>query len=64
MNDQKSAIKEALKLTEEVWAEMLRGHYEDILQDAVYLQINVNRIVWKLNERLKDETAMLKGEKT
>ncbi len=56
MNDQKAKIAKALRLTESVWKEMLAGNCEDVLQEAVYLQTMVNRIVWKLNERLNDRS--------
>lgn len=55
MNDQKAKIAEALRLTESVWKEMLAGNCEEVLQEAVYLQTMVNRIVWKLNDRLNGE---------
>jgi hypothetical protein len=34
-----------------VWTEIMDGHTErGVLQEAVYAQTSVNRIVWKLNE--------------
>lgn len=34
-----------------VWAEIMDGHTErGVLQEAVYAQTSINRIVWKLNE--------------
>ena len=34
-----------------VWEEMKNGNIEDnLLQTAVYAQIDINRIVWKLND--------------
>lgn len=34
-----------------VWEEMENGNIEDnLMQTAVYVQVNTNRIVWKLNE--------------
>ena len=34
-----------------VWEEMKNGNIEDdLMQTAVYVQIDINRIVWKLNE--------------
>ena len=38
-------------LISSVWEEMRKGHIESgIGQTAVNIQVNVNRIVWKLNE--------------
>ena len=34
-----------------VWEEMKNGNIEDnLMQTAVYAQIDINRIVWKLND--------------
>lgn len=57
MVSQKYRIVDALRQMENVWTEILNGKCEDdILQDAVYLQTMVNRIVWKLNERLNERS--------
>ncbi len=45
----------AESLVSSVWEEFLNGSIdEENLQIAVDLQVNVNRIVWKLNE-VRDE---------
>lgn len=45
----------AYSLVDSIWAEFVDGKIdEDILQEAVYLQTDVNRIVWKLNQRRAD----------
>lgn len=45
----------AESLVSSVWEEFLNGSIdEENLQIAVNLQVNVNRIVWKLNE-VRDE---------
>ena len=47
---QKERIQEANKLLSQVWSEMELGYVDDdCLQDAVYCQVDINRIVWKLN---------------
>ena len=47
---QKDRLIEANKILSQVWSEMELGYIdEDCLQDAVYCQIDINRIVWKLN---------------
>ena len=37
-------------LVDSVWEEIRNGKSENVLQLAVDIQVNVNRIVWKLNE--------------
>lgn len=52
---QKDRIQEANKLLSQVWSEMEQGYIDDdCLQDAVYCQVDINRIVWRLNS-LKDK---------
>lgn len=49
--NQGQRISDALLLAEMVYDEILDGKIEPgVLQEAVYLQTTVNRIVWKLNE--------------
>ena len=38
-----------------IWDEVRNGNAENILQDMVYIQADVNRIVWKLNEMISNE---------
>lgn len=38
-----------------LWDEVRNGNAENILQDMVYIQADVNRIVWKLNEMISNE---------
>lgn len=37
-------------LVDSVWEEIRNGKSENVLQLAADIQVNVNRIVWKLNE--------------
>lgn len=42
----------AFSLLDSIWEEMAAGKIESgLLQTAVYAQTDINRIVWKLNER-------------
>ena len=46
----------AFSLIDSVWEEMTNGIVEDdMLQIAVNMQTDVNRIVWALNRRMSDE---------
>lgn len=45
----------ALSLLEGLWEEIGDGEAEDILQEAVYAQVYINRIVWKLNEKERED---------
>lgn len=38
-----------------IWDEARNENAENILQDMVYIQADVNRIVWKLNEMISNE---------
>ena len=38
-----------------IWDEVRSGNNENILQDMVYIQADVNRIIWKLNEMQNEE---------
>ena len=38
-----------------IWDEVRNGNAENILQDMVYIQADVNSIVWKLNEMISNE---------
>lgn len=39
-------------MMKEIYEEMLQGHVErGLLQQAVDMQVYINRIVWKLNEK-------------
>lgn len=38
-----------------IWDEVRNGSAENILQEMVYIQADVNRIVWKLNEIISNE---------
>lgn len=41
----------AFTLVDSIWKEFTTGKIEDgLLQEAVYLQTDVNRIIWKLND--------------
>lgn len=41
----------AFTLVDSIWEEFTTGKIEDgLLQQAVYLQTDVNRIIWKLND--------------
>ena len=46
----------ATSLLESVWDEVVEGVVEgdDLLQEVTYAQTFVNRLSWKLNERLND----------
>ena len=51
-------IKEAENLLSQVWQEMEQGYIDedwDLLQEAVYCQVNINRIVYKLNIELEKQ---------
>lgn len=49
---QMEKIQEANKLLSSIWDEFLHGSVdESILQTAVYCQVDINRIVYELNER-------------
>lgn len=50
-------IKEAENLLSRVWQEMEQGYIDedDMLQDAVYCQVNIDRIVYKLNIELEKQ---------
>lgn len=50
-------IKMALGIIEDIWAEMLQGKKEQILQNAVYVQAAINRIVWRLNTDMEGDDA-------
>ena len=39
----------------QIWEEFQEGNIEDILQVSVYAQTFLNRIVWKLNERMNND---------
>ncbi len=39
----------------QIWEEFQEGNIEDILQVSVYAQTFLNRIVWKLNERMNHD---------
>lgn len=41
----------------QIWEEFQEGNIEDILQVSVYAQISLNRIVWKLNERMNHDKS-------
>lgn len=46
----------AFTLIDSVWEEITNGTVEDdMLQIAVNMQTDVNRIVWALNRRMSDE---------
>lgn len=44
----------ASSLLDGLWEEIRKGEAENILQEAVYAQQSINRIVWKLNERMNE----------
>lgn len=53
MSSQLDRIKRADDLLSTVYEEMLNGDIEDVcLQAAVFTQVTVNRIVFKLNEEV------------
>lgn len=39
----------------QIWEEFEEGNIEDILQVSAYAQTFLNRIVWKLNERMNHD---------
>lgn len=45
----------AYDLIDSVWSEVREGKAEDILQTVVNVQVDVNRLVWKLNEIMEVE---------
>ena len=51
-------LKEVGKTLENIWEEMSQGYVDEddfnLLQEAVYCQVDINRIVWKLNSLLFD----------
>ena len=50
-------LKEAGTTLMHIWDEMCKGYIDDeyeLIQEAVYLQTDINRIVWKLNSILFD----------
>ena len=52
MMSQRDKLNEADTLLSEVWEEMVRGKVEDnAMQEAVNVQVMIDRIVWLLNER-------------
>lgn len=55
MKSQSERMATALSLLEGLWEEISEGEAEDILQEAVYAQVYINRIVWKLNEKESEE---------
>ena len=54
---QHERIKEVYNLLSQVWEEMEQGYIDedDMLQDAVYCQVNIDRIVYKLNIELEKQ---------
>lgn len=50
-------IKQAEEILSQVWQEMEQGYIDedDMLQDAVYCQVNIDRIVYKLNVELEKQ---------
>lgn len=50
-------INIATSLLESVWDEVVEGDVEDdnLLQAIVYAQTYVNRLSWKLNERMNND---------
>lgn len=47
---QKERLEQACQLLSQVWEEMRLGYIDDdAIQTAVYCQVDINRIVWKLN---------------
>ena len=51
----------ASSLLEGLWEEIRKGEAENILQEAVYAQQSINRIVWKLNEKTDEVRNGNKG---
>lgn len=54
---QEERLEIAFDLLDKVWSEMVDGNVEDspgLLQQAVYIQTDANRIVWLLN-KMRDE---------
>ena len=51
-------IKQVEEILSQVWQEMEQGYIDedwDLLQEAVYCQVNINRIVYKLNKELEKQ---------
>ena len=50
-------IKQVEEILSQVWQEMEQGYIDedDMLQDAVYCQVNIDRIVYKLNVELEKQ---------
>ena len=50
-------IKQAEEILSQVWQEMEQGYIDedDMLQEAVYCQVNIDRIVYKLNVELEKQ---------
>lgn len=49
---QRDKLNDAFEILADIWLEMISGEVDDnTLQDAVYVQTMINRIVWMLNER-------------
>ena len=59
MSSQFERLNTAEELLESVWYEFVNGTIEpDLMQTAAYCQVDINRIVWKLNSirnRASDE---------